>query len=171
MSATVLAPSGREVSLVKAVCLILRDKVDSPEKIPLDVAGTRSGQLILSEELTKLIDVALANAIELTRAAKMRLPPSELVHSEKAFQNTKEVIGLYLRDHPEAILQGFTRAQLASYYTSMSIRERVDAGAPHKLAQTRIAELKATGHLTRNGQIFKLTEKLHEELKTRGLLP
>lgn len=172
MSATVLDPSGREVSLIKNALLVLKDKVDAPEKIPIEVAGSQEGQVVLSEEMIKLIDSALGNALEFTRQAKMRLPPADIVHSEKAYQNAKTIIGLFLREFPDKIIGGFTRAQADGFYRSSNLRDRVDAGAPHKFAQTRIAELRETGYLdnSEDRRIFKPTSKLMEELKAQDLI-
>ena len=172
MSATVLDPSGREVSLVKNALLVLKDKIDDPSKIPMEIAGSQEGQIVLSEELTKLIDSALNDATEFTRQAKMRLPQADIVHSEKAFQNAKTVIGLFLREFPDKIIGGFTRAQADGFYRSSNLRDRVDAGAPHKFAQTRIAELRETGYLdnAEDRRIFKPTAKLMEELKAQDLI-
>jgi len=160
---TISEPSGRELSLVKAVLTLVSQRIVLPETV-----GSSEIRAWLATEIQTAIEKL--NPQEIAREAKLTLPPAELVHSEKAFENAKIVIGLYLREFPDALLKGFTRAQVDGFYRSSNLRDRVDAGAPHKFAQTRIAELKSTGYLRRDGNTFFAEKKLQEELRAQGIL-
>lgn len=159
MTVTISRPSTREVEFARAVRALVKSHVLTLLK----------HQLLVPDEMLAEIEVAIEQipVYQLAEQAKMSVPVTDEVRNWKWFEAAIEVAALYFKEYPDAIIGGASNSQLEGYYSSLNLRDRLDAG-PAEQFDRRARELASQGWLTRENDghrvLYKPAKLLQDHL-------